>query len=96
MIGRKVKIAGIECTISSEEECAKAELCIAMPIAMHRAHVADGGYEIPGTKGGFFCRVCGGEVVLAPSGQRLDALGAKWTCFDCARKFMEGQKGGTQ
>ncbi len=83
MIGKKVKIGPFEAEIRSEEDCAKVDFFVAMTKEKHDRGVAEGIYEVPGTKAGYFCEHCNKECVLAPSGQRIEALGAKITCMDC-------------
>ena len=83
-IVRRVNIGGIECEIRPELECAAAGVMrLAVTKAEHQQALAGGGTEIAGTKDGFFCRVCGVELVLAPSGQRIHALGGDFTCLKC-------------
>jgi hypothetical protein len=90
----KVKIAGLEVEIRSEEECAQADVFIALPTAMVRKSEAGGARFPEGSQGGYPCRVCGIDCTLAPSGQRMIAMGAEPTCMDCVLKMSNAEKEG--
>lgn len=96
--GIKVRIPGtdLEAEVKSEQECAaESVLRIATPKDMYDERMKEGGYGVPGTKGGYFCNTCGKEIVLAPSGQRLEAMGGKFTCARCVVILMQDEvKGG--
>jgi hypothetical protein len=85
----KVRLPGvpIDVEVVSEQKCLEADVIrAALPKAIYDKSVAAGDEYVPGTKGGFFCIVCGCEVVLAPSGQRIEAQGGGYTCMNCVLK----------
>ena len=91
-IGRKIRIPGtkFEAEIRSELECASPNaLRMASTKADCEKYMADGVVFPEGSKGGFFCNVCGVELFLAPSGQRIEALGGHYTCMYCVLKIKE-------
>jgi len=90
----KIKIGDIEAEILPDEECAKAETFVCLPKYMYDK---DPSTSIPGTVGGFFCSLCNQEVVLAPSGQQLNAMREHYkkelTCLDCMLKMTVQEQG---
>jgi len=91
-IGKKVKFPGIpvEFEVRSELECASESV---IRMASTRADceklMAQGVKYPEGSKGGYFCNVCGVELYLAPSGQRIQAMGGEYTCMYCVLKMKE-------
>jgi len=84
----KIKIGNIEVEVISDEECAKAETFVCLPKYIYDK---DSSTSVPGTVGGFFCSICNQEVVLAPSGQQIQAMREHYkrelTCLDCMLKM---------
>lgn len=75
--------------VVSEQEAVSADIFVASTKTSYINRVKNGGAFIPGTKDGYFCKICNQELVLAPSGQRIEAMGAKPTCLECAAKIVE-------
>jgi len=96
-IGKKVKFPGldVEFEIRPELECASPN---AIRLAATRAdcekYMAEGFNYPEGSHGGYFCNVCGVELWLAPTGQRLEAIGGAFTCMYCVMKIVKDQKDG--
>lgn len=99
-IRQKVKIPGtnIEAEIRPESECLSEDIMrLATPKDLYDSVLLKNPEikHVDGTKGGYHCRVCDCEIVLAPSGQRLEAQGGKFTCARCVIRVMQDQiKGG--
>ena len=96
IVGTKIPIPGttLVATVASEEVCAAPNvLRIAKRKAEFDKEKNTEGYIITeGTKDGYFCQLCNAEIILAPSGQRLEAMGGKFTCMDCALKILQEEK----
>jgi hypothetical protein len=93
----KIKIPGtnFEAEVVSERKCLdKDAIRMACTKASYDIAVAGGVEFVPGTKGGYFCTVCNCELVLAPSGQRLEAMGGAFTCQDCVLKMVQVEEKG--
>lgn len=76
-----INILGHKIEVCSDEECAQAEF---MLCATKETFDENPAAYVPGTKGGYFCMACGKEVILAPSGQKIAALGNnRQVCLAC-------------
>jgi hypothetical protein len=86
-MGEKTKIAGIEVEVASEERCAEADF---MVCATKEQFDKNPSLFVPGTKDGYHCMVCEKELIMAPSGQRIAALGnSRQICIECVMKLKQ-------
>jgi hypothetical protein len=84
---KKVEIDGVEFEMHTPEDIAKMG---AILVAIPAKFVTDLlGEAVPGTKGGFACRLCGQDCILAPSGQHQYSLGNPLFCFECAEQLIK-------
>lgn len=90
-VGKKVNIAGVEIEVRPDHEAAKAEYFVCATKEDCEKLIKKLGFDPypEGSKGGYFCRFCNVELQIAPSGQKIEAMGAKPCCVECAMKSIE-------
>lgn len=91
-MGEKIKIGGIEVELVSNAEIAESK-CMFIAIPLADAPLPLEANFCPGTKGGYDCSVCGQEVILAPSGQDIAAIGENpIVCVHCAADVIKNER----